>query len=86
MLLPTRPRPHYSIEANYLPFYRLVFSSIQKIKKYLYFLHRLREYEVEVDQSTGRGPDVERVYFVIIEMARKFIYPPAFFSSQSKHP
>uniref|UniRef100_A0A9I9DXJ1 STAS domain-containing protein n=1 Tax=Cucumis melo TaxID=3656 RepID=A0A9I9DXJ1_CUCME len=34
-----------------------------------YIKDRLREYEVEVDQSTGRGPDVERVYFVIIEMA-----------------
>lgn len=34
-----------------------------------YISDRLREYEVEVDRSTGRGPDVERVYFVVIEMA-----------------
>lgn len=32
---------------------------------------RLREYEVDVDRSTSRGPEVERIYFVIIEMARK---------------
>lgn len=31
---------------------------------------RLREYEIGVDRSTSRGPEVERVYFVIIEMAR----------------
>lgn len=33
---------------------------------------RLREFELEVDNSTKRGPYVERVYFVIIEMAREF--------------
>ncbi|KAH9767876.1 Sulfate transporter 4.1 [Citrus sinensis] len=30
---------------------------------------RLREYEVDVDRSTRRGPEVERIYFVILEMA-----------------
>ena len=35
------------------------------------FSVRLREYEVDVDRSTSRGPEVERIYFVIIEMARK---------------
>ncbi|KAI8539905.1 hypothetical protein RHMOL_Rhmol09G0219100 [Rhododendron molle] len=34
-----------------------------------YIKDRLREFELEVDNSTKRGPDVERVYFVIIEMA-----------------
>nr|XP_017188523.1 probable sulfate transporter 4.2 isoform X2 [Malus domestica] len=34
-----------------------------------YIKDRLREYEVEVDRSTSRGPEVERIYFVIIEMA-----------------
>ncbi|XP_061997766.1 probable sulfate transporter 4.2 isoform X1 [Rosa rugosa] len=34
-----------------------------------YIKDRLREYEVEVDKSTSRGPEVERIYFVIIEMA-----------------
>lgn len=40
-------------------------------------LLRLREYEVDVDRSTRRGPEVERIYFVILEMARKlyFSYP-----------
>jgi hypothetical protein len=32
---------------------------------------RLREYEVVVDSSTRRGPEVERINFVILEMARK---------------
>ena len=35
---------------------------------------RLREFEFEVDKSTKRGPEVERVYFVIIELARKFFF------------
>ncbi|KAG4939158.1 hypothetical protein JHK86_045299 [Glycine max] len=30
---------------------------------------RLREYEVDVDHSKRRGPEVERIYFVILEMA-----------------
>ncbi|KAI8007135.1 hypothetical protein LOK49_LG07G01241 [Camellia lanceoleosa] len=34
-----------------------------------YIKDRLREFEFEVDKSTNRGPEVERVYFVIIEMA-----------------
>lgn len=34
-----------------------------------YIKDRLREFELEVDNSTKRGPYVERVYFVIIEMA-----------------
>ncbi|XP_059456986.1 probable sulfate transporter 4.2 [Corylus avellana] len=34
-----------------------------------YMKDRLREYEVDVDRSTSRGPEVERIYFVIIEMA-----------------
>lgn len=34
-----------------------------------YIKDRLREYELDIDKSTRRGPEVERVYFVIIEMA-----------------
>ncbi|KAE9595209.1 putative SLC26A/SulP transporter [Lupinus albus] len=34
-----------------------------------YIKERLREYEVAVDTSTRRGPEVERIYFVILEMA-----------------
>ncbi|KAA8534262.1 hypothetical protein F0562_031779 [Nyssa sinensis] len=34
-----------------------------------YIKDRLREFEVEVDGSTRRGPEIERVHFVIIEMA-----------------
>ncbi|XP_027185401.1 sulfate transporter 4.1, chloroplastic-like [Coffea eugenioides] len=34
-----------------------------------YIKDRLREYEYEIDVSTSRGPEVERIYFVIIEMA-----------------
>ncbi|KHN45677.1 Putative sulfate transporter 4.2 [Glycine soja] len=30
---------------------------------------QLREYEVDVDRSKRRGPEVERIYFVILEMA-----------------
>ncbi|XP_041000401.1 probable sulfate transporter 4.2 isoform X1 [Juglans microcarpa x Juglans regia] len=41
----------------------IYFANISYIKE------RLREYEIVVDRSTSRGPDVERVYFVIIEMA-----------------
>uniref|UniRef100_A0A7N0UFQ4 STAS domain-containing protein n=1 Tax=Kalanchoe fedtschenkoi TaxID=63787 RepID=A0A7N0UFQ4_KALFE len=39
-----------------------------------YIKDRLREYETAVDKSVRRGPEVERIHFVIIEMARKF-YP-----------
>ncbi|KAF5453510.1 hypothetical protein F2P56_028407 [Juglans regia] len=41
----------------------IYFANISYIKE------RLREYEIVVDRSTSRGPEVERVYFVIIEMA-----------------
>ncbi|KAI9128214.1 hypothetical protein K1719_001207 [Acacia pycnantha] len=34
-----------------------------------YIKDRLREYEADVDRSARRGPEVERIYFVIIEMA-----------------
>ncbi|XP_020231928.1 probable sulfate transporter 4.2 [Cajanus cajan] len=34
-----------------------------------YIKDRLREYEVHVDSSKSRGPEVERIYFVILEMA-----------------
>ncbi|XP_028803823.1 probable sulfate transporter 4.2 isoform X2 [Neltuma alba] len=34
-----------------------------------YIKDRLREYEADVDRSTKRGPEVERIYFVILEMA-----------------
>ncbi|MCI06678.1 sulfate/bicarbonate/oxalate exchanger and transporter sat-1, partial [Trifolium medium] len=34
-----------------------------------YIKDRLREYEVVVDSYTRRGPEVERINFVIIEMA-----------------
>ncbi|KZV44882.1 putative sulfate transporter 4.2-like [Dorcoceras hygrometricum] len=34
-----------------------------------YIKDRLREYEIECDGSTRRGPEVTRVHFVIIEMA-----------------
>ncbi|KAI7748550.1 hypothetical protein M8C21_008480 [Ambrosia artemisiifolia] len=34
-----------------------------------YIKDRLREYEIAVDQSSKRGPEVERIYFVILEMA-----------------
>ncbi|KAL5711092.1 Sulfate transporter 4.1 [Ranunculus cassubicifolius] len=34
-----------------------------------YIKDRLREYELKVDGATKRGPSVERIYFVIIEMA-----------------
>ncbi|RWR76843.1 STAS domain-containing protein [Cinnamomum micranthum f. kanehirae] len=34
-----------------------------------YIKDRLREYEVNIEGSTKRGPEVERIYFVIIEMS-----------------
>ncbi|KAD4586063.1 hypothetical protein E3N88_23664 [Mikania micrantha] len=34
-----------------------------------YIKDRLREYEIVADQSTKRGPEVERIFFVILEMA-----------------
>ncbi|OMO89832.1 sulfate anion transporter [Corchorus capsularis] len=34
-----------------------------------YIKDRLREYEVVVDKSARRGPEVERIYFVILELA-----------------
>ncbi|WCJ19512.1 sulfate transporter 4.1 [Euphorbia peplus] len=34
-----------------------------------YIKDRLREYELDVDKSTSRGPEVERIHFVILEMA-----------------
>lgn len=58
-------------------FFTFLISQVNKYDK-INFFRRLREYEIEVDRFTGRGPDVERVYFVIIEMARKFIHPSTF--------
>ncbi|XP_009778471.1 sulfate transporter 4.1, chloroplastic [Nicotiana tabacum] len=34
-----------------------------------YIKDRLRDYEIEKDESTGRGPEVSRIHFVILEMA-----------------
>ncbi|GAV77066.1 Sulfate_transp domain-containing protein/STAS domain-containing protein/Sulfate_tra_GLY domain-containing protein [Cephalotus follicularis] len=34
-----------------------------------YIKDRLRKYELDVDKSTRHGPEVERIYFLIIEMA-----------------
>ncbi|XP_039067379.1 sulfate transporter 4.1, chloroplastic-like [Hibiscus syriacus] len=34
-----------------------------------YIKDRLREYEVVIDKSARRGPEVERIYYVILEMA-----------------
>ncbi|KAJ8540348.1 hypothetical protein K7X08_030267 [Anisodus acutangulus] len=34
-----------------------------------YIKDRLRDYEIEKDESNGRGPDVSRIHFVILEMA-----------------
>lgn len=34
---------------------------------------RLREYEVAVDKYTNRGPEMERISFVILEMSRKSV-------------
>ncbi|KAI4351112.1 hypothetical protein L6164_005497 [Bauhinia variegata] len=34
-----------------------------------YIKDRLREYELDVDSSKRHGPEVERIYFVILEMA-----------------
>nr|GMD50807.1 probable sulfate transporter 4.2 [Ipomoea batatas] len=45
----------------------LYFANISYIKD------RLREYEIAKDGSSSHGPEVSRVHFVIIEMARKFL-------------
>ncbi|PHU18560.1 putative sulfate transporter 4.2 [Capsicum chinense] len=34
-----------------------------------YIKDKLREYEIEKEESKGRGPEVSRIYFVILEMA-----------------
>ncbi|KAK4353689.1 hypothetical protein RND71_025883 [Anisodus tanguticus] len=34
-----------------------------------YIKDRLRDYEIEKDESNGRGPEVSRIHFVILEMA-----------------
>ncbi|KAJ9684117.1 hypothetical protein PVL29_016557 [Vitis rotundifolia] len=44
----------------------IYFANISYIKE------RLQEYEIKNDGSTRRGPEVERVYFVILEMSRKY--------------
>lgn len=36
-----------------------------------YFFHRVRDYEIAKEESKGRGPEVSRIHFVILEMARK---------------
>lgn len=36
------------------------------------FFCRLREYEADKSELSKRGPEVERIHFVIMEMARKF--------------
>uniref|UniRef100_M1C5X0 Sulfate transporter n=1 Tax=Solanum tuberosum TaxID=4113 RepID=M1C5X0_SOLTU len=36
-----------------------------------YIKDRLRDYEIEKEESKGRGPEVSRIHFVILEMARK---------------
>ncbi|OIW07298.1 hypothetical protein TanjilG_11932 [Lupinus angustifolius] len=63
-----------------------------------YIKDRLREYEVTADTSTRHGPDVERIYFVILEMAHdnyvgnipqglpKFSVPRAFEYAESLIP
>ncbi|CAH2053897.1 unnamed protein product [Thlaspi arvense] len=33
-----------------------------------YIKDRLREYEVAIDKHTNRGPELERIYFIILEM------------------
>ncbi|KAJ6909506.1 hypothetical protein NC652_020473 [Populus alba x Populus x berolinensis] len=43
----------------------IYFANISFIKD------RLREYEVDADKSSRRGPEVEKIYFVILEMSRK---------------
>ncbi|KAI4302377.1 hypothetical protein MLD38_038129 [Melastoma candidum] len=45
-----------------------------------YIKDRLREYEIEVDRSTKRGPEVDRVYFVILELA-----PVTYIDSSAVH-
>lgn len=34
---------------------------------------RLREYETNLDGFMRRGPEVEQIYFVILEMSRKYL-------------
>ncbi|XP_010486972.1 PREDICTED: probable sulfate transporter 4.2 isoform X2 [Camelina sativa] len=34
-----------------------------------YIKDRLREYEVAIDKRTNKGPDLERIYFVILELS-----------------
>nr|ABK35752.1 sulfate transporter [Populus tremula x Populus alba] len=41
----------------------IYFANISSIKD------RLREYEVDADKSSRRGPEVEKIYFVILEMS-----------------
>ncbi|KAJ6902038.1 sulfate transporter 4.1 [Populus alba x Populus x berolinensis] len=41
----------------------IYFANISFIKD------RLREYEVDADKSSSRGPEVEKIYFVILEMS-----------------
>ncbi|MBA0750554.1 hypothetical protein Gogos_001963, partial [Gossypium gossypioides] len=45
---------------------------------------RLREYEIAVDKLTRRGPRVGRIYFVVLEMSRKYISFQQQYSSRSK--
>ncbi|KAK9154227.1 hypothetical protein Sjap_001707 [Stephania japonica] len=50
----------------------IYFANISFIKDRVVACHlvtRLREFEVTTDGSTKRGPEVERIYFVILEMA-----------------
>lgn len=54
-----------------------VFSNQEHCLIHLEFSIRLREYEVDVDNSTRHGPEVERIYFLILEMARKSCSPCA---------
>lgn len=45
----------------------------------MFSMTRLREYETEDDGSIKRGPEVTKVHFVIVEMARESILNLIFF-------
>uniref|UniRef100_A0A165WFF6 STAS domain-containing protein n=1 Tax=Daucus carota subsp. sativus TaxID=79200 RepID=A0A165WFF6_DAUCS len=49
--------------------FSLAFVIHESANPHIDVIIRLREYELEIDEPTRRGPELERVYFVILEMA-----------------
>ena len=70
----------------YIPVHAVLLRT-NEFLQYLFMCPRLREYEISVDDqfTSRRGPEVERVYFVILELARMYSPSEALYNFLIKH-